>query len=371
MNVLVAGAGIGGLAAAIRLTQSGHRVTLVERSAALTAAGAGIVMAPNAAKLLAGLGVDLSVHAHPLPALDVVQADGALLQRLEPQRLSHQYGPTWALPRPTLHAALAAALPASVEVLKGVTVSEVTESGDAVEVRLEDVRRFDVVVGADGLHSAVRERVLGPQPLRYSGVTCWRGLAPNPGFTHAIEAWGGAARVGVVPLAQGQLYYYLALTAPKGAPTLEWPAGFRAAFGHFRGGVEKLFEVLREAPPLHHDLLELEAPVWGRGRVLLLGDAAHAMTPNQGQGAAMAIEDAHALDAALRPGLDGALERYVQMRHERVRKVQLDSRRIGAVAHWQNPVARVLRDALMRLLPTSVGDRQYRGLVEPGLALAR
>jgi 2-polyprenyl-6-methoxyphenol hydroxylase-like FAD-dependent oxidoreductase len=230
-------------------------------------------------------------------------------------------------------------------------------------------RRFDLVVGADGLHSAVRQLVIGDWPLRYSGVTCWRGVMPNPGFVGALEAWGGAARVGVVPLKGDQLYYYLVLTAPKRAPTLAWPEGFRAAFGHLDGALPRLFDTMPEAPPLHHDLEELDAPTWGKGRVLLLGDAAHSMTPNQGQGAAMAIEDAFALAQAVSAGVEGALGRYQALRHARVRTVQLDSRRLGQVAHWEGGVVRAVRDGLMRALPASLGDSQYRRVIEPGLAL--
>jgi 2-polyprenyl-6-methoxyphenol hydroxylase-like FAD-dependent oxidoreductase len=103
--------------------------------------------------------------------------------------------------------------------------------------------------------------------------------------------------------------------------------------------------------------------------VLLLGDAAHSMTPNQGQGAAMAIEDAFALTTALAPGAEGALERYRELRHARVRRMQLDSRRLGELAHWQHPVGCALRNALLRALPRSLGDAQFRRVVEPGLAL--
>lgn len=135
--------------------------------------------------------------------------------------------------------------------------------------------------------------------------------------------------------------------------------------------MERLFDVLKDSPPLHHDLDELDAPTWGRGRVMLLGDAAHAMTPNQGQGAAMAVEDALVLTRELAAGFDGALERYRAARHPRVRQVQLDSRRIGQVAHWENRLACSARDGLMRLVPASVGERQYRRVIEPGVALVR
>lgn len=372
MKILIAGAGIGGLAAAIALARAGHAVTLAERASEWAPVGAGIVLAPNAARALQALGVEVSAHGRALPAAELVTARGARLQRLVPAEADPSYGPIWALARPALHEALRAALPASVEVLTGCAVSERSPARDVVEVALAGAtRRFDLLIGADGLRSRIREQVHGAMPLRYSGVTCWRGLTGNPGFTEAIEAWGGAARIGLVPLPGDRLYYFLVLSAPPRAPTLRWPDGFTDAFGHLRGGVERLFETLTEAPPLHHDLEELEAPVWGQGRTWLLGDAAHAMTPNLGQGAAMAIEDALALTAALDLGFDGALARYQRSRHARVRRIQLASRRLGALAHWQSSLGCAVRDSLLRALPAALGRAQYRGVVEPGLALVR
>jgi 2-heptyl-3-hydroxy-4(1H)-quinolone synthase len=369
VNVLVIGAGIGGLSSALALARAGHEVTLVEKMERFEPAGAGIVLAPNAARALESLGVELASRGYALPSLDLVRADGRLIQRIQSEQLDARYGPTWALSRPALHEALLAALPSSVVVRLGTAVTDLLEKKGGVEVQLDRTRRYDVAVAADGLRSAVRDRVLGAAPIRYSGVTCWRGLVANPGFAGSIEAWGGAVRIGVVPLAQRQLYYFLVISAPRRAPSLEWPDGFQKAFGHFRGEVARLFDVLREPPPLHHDLDELEAPVWGRSRVFILGDAAHGMTPNQGQGAAMAVEDALVLVKAMAPGVEGALHRYRSLRHARVRRVQLDSRRLGRIAHWRAPLARWLRDGLLGALPESAGRAQYRRVVDPGLAL--
>jgi len=371
MNILIVGGGIGGLTCALALTRAGHAVTLVEREPRFAPVGAGIVLAPNARRILSWLGVSLEQHGAPLAGLDVVRADGALLSRMDASRFKDRYGEPWAFTRPALHDALSAALPPSVKLRFAAAVSGIERGPDGVTVRFDAAsapEHYDLVVGADGLRSSVRGLVCGPAAYRYSGVTCYRGLVPNPGIGRAIEAWGGAARIGTVPLAHGQLYYYLVLTAPQRAPALSL-AELRKACAHFRGEVAQLWAALHELPPLHHDLEELDAPVWGVGRVLLLGDAAHAMTPNQGQGAAMAIEDALALTSALEAGADGALARYAALRHARVRAVQLDSRRLGQLAHLEGPALGFVRDGLMRLIPERMAAAQYVRLVEPGLSL--
>jgi 2-polyprenyl-6-methoxyphenol hydroxylase-like FAD-dependent oxidoreductase len=159
------------------------------------------------------------------------------------------------------------------------------------------------------------------------------------------------------------------LTAPRHAAAPASLDELRDRFGHFDGAPARLLERLTDLPPSHHDLEELDQPVWGTPRVLLLGDAAHAMTPNLGQGAAMAIEDAFALEQSLRDGVDGALPRYQSVRNGRVRTIQLQSRRIGAIAHTEGRVQQRLRNLALRAVPTGAMRRQQAKLVEPGLAL--
>src|SRR5262249_25732495 len=159
MNVLVIGAGIGGLSSAIALARAGHNVTLVEKMERFEPAGAGIVLAPNAARALESLGVDLASRGHALPCLDRVRADGQLIQRIEPQQVDRRYGPTWALSRPALHEALLAALPSSVEVRLGTAITDLFQGEGSIEVELDHTRPFDLAVAADGLRSAVRDGV--------------------------------------------------------------------------------------------------------------------------------------------------------------------------------------------------------------------
>jgi 2-polyprenyl-6-methoxyphenol hydroxylase-like FAD-dependent oxidoreductase len=232
-----------------------------------------------------------------------------------------------------------------------------------------EVHAADLLVGADGIQSQVRRFSLGDMPLRSARQTCWRTVCRNPGIDEAMEAWGGAARLGAVPLTHGRLYVYLVLTSERGAPGPTFPHGLMRAFGHLRGEAARVLEALQDATFLQHDLEELAEPVWGLGRIVLAGDAAHAMTPNQGQGAAMGIEDAWVLADELERGPAGLSDRLRKRRHRRVRRVQLDSRRLGEIAHWTSPVATALRDRLMRAMPDAVARAQYRRLVRPGVAL--
>lgn len=371
MRVVVVGAGIGGLSAAIALAGEGHKVTLIERSPQFEALGAGLLLAPNAVQVLDALGVSLVGAGQVLAATQVRAANGALLAALDLGRLADSYGPSYGITRAALHRLLIRALPASVEVILGGTVEAIGERVGGVVVSWPDGEiDADLVVGADGLRSGLREK-LGDDSadLRYSGTTCWRGLVDLDAGEVATEAWGHRTRVGVMPVDAGQVYYYLVASAAAGTPTpADGVASLFAGYGGLAG--ELVSELGGDAPPLRHDLFELERPVWGCGRVLLLGDAAHGMTPNQGQGAAMAIEDALALAHSVRAGAAGGLERYARSRHRRVRKVQLDSRRIGAAAHWSHPIAVGVRNIGMRAAPKGFGARSLRSLVRPGIELA-
>jgi len=366
MNVLVVGAGIGGLTTAIALGRDGHRVTVLERQAHFAPLGAGITLAPNAARVLATLGVDVAAVGHELTAMDVVRADGRVLQRIDPRRADPGFGPIWALTRPALHDALHAALPPGVEVITGRAVAALDEDRGGVAVDVLPDRRFDLVIGAEGVRSPVRTAIAGARRIQRGTVEVLGGVIANPGFDRALEAWGGAARIGVVPLRDDQLYYFLVLTAPPRAPAPRWPDGFAAAFGHLRGGVERLLTALPAAPPLHHDLEELDRPVWGRDRVALLGDAAHAMTPNLGQGACQAIEDAVVLARALRGASDvpAALRDYAARRIGRTSAIARQSHQVGQVGQWESPLACELRDWLARRLLPRLQQRQIARLVE-------
>ena len=371
MRVIVVGAGIGGLTAAVALAWRGHEVRLIERAPSFEAIGAGLLVAPNAVHALATLGVDLAEVGMPLATLDLCDAPGGLVASVDLGRLARDFGPSYGVTRPALHEALRAQLPAALEVHLGSPVDGVRTDAEGVIVTSGDQTwRADVVVGADGLHSKVREIACGPSKLRYAGETCWRGLVPVAAGDRAVEHWGDGSRVGVFPMTPTTSYYYLLRCVPPGAPTPPWEE-LRRTYAAYRGLAGEALGAIDALPPLHHDLLELDRPVWGTERVILLGDAAHAMTPNVGQGAAMAIEDALVLARVLDDGVEGALGRYRRLRERRVRGVQLLARRTGLATKLRGRVPTAMRDWLMRAAPDWATERAWRAMIAEGVALSR
>ncbi len=335
-EILVVGAGIGGAFSARLLAGAGHTVTLVERSPRAPQPGAGLVLSAGAVRTLAAAGVGVGRIAHPLEKLSVTGPDG---------RPRGGAGKRFALARPELVTALGEGLDRLVDVRFDTALHEVRPEAARVHCRIgAQERSFDFVVAADGIRSTVRQALAPDVALRSAAQVCWRGIVEERFGDAATELWTGRERIGVVPLRDARSYVYVvrgsgtagdALTPAEGVPAREAAA------------VQAL-RALPEDELLRHELWEVDRPVWGTPGVALLGDAAHAMTPNMGLGAALAIEDAAVLTSALRNGLPGAVGRYRLARAARVRAVQLTSRGIGVLAHSRNPVASRLR-AAMRL----------------------
>jgi 2-polyprenyl-6-methoxyphenol hydroxylase-like FAD-dependent oxidoreductase len=263
--------------------------------------------------------------------------------------------------RPALHRRLVDALPSTVAVRPGSRVD--TAEPDRSTVLVDGTPwSFDLLVGADGINSAVRAAMPRPGRVVAVGVACWRALVTPTVDDPPTEYIGVGQRVGVVGLRSGT-YLYLVESAAPGTLREVDVAGLRERFAGF-GAVRSLLDAISE-PPRFDDLAELDRPGWGSSRALLIGDAAHAMTPNLGQGASMAIEDAVVLARRLRDD-PRWFEEYVAERDRRVRWVQLTSRRLGSVLHARSAPARWLRDGMLRRTPRWVASRQTERLLAGG-----
>ncbi|MCC2545617.1 FAD-dependent monooxygenase [Hymenobacter sp. BT175] len=371
-TIAITGAGIGGLCAAIALRQQGFTVLVYEAAPAVRAVGAGIVLAANALKALAALGLQDQVVARGLQLSEfgILTADGQELRRIDSRSVSKRYGvPVGVtIARPVLHELLLSQLPAGI-VQTGKALTCFTQDKQGVRLHFADgsSSQADALIAADGLHSAVRRQLLPDVPLRYAGYTCWRALASSVpvgfDFARATETWGPAGRVGLVPLAGGQVYWYACLNAgPRNAElSALTPKQLAGRFGHYHQPVAELLAATPVAQVLHHDILDF-APIrrFAYDWVALLGDAAHATTPNLGQGACQAIEDAVVLahSMARYPEMEAGLRAYEQRRVARTTAVVNQSWRLGQVAQLENPLLVRLRNAVLRRLPARMGEQQ-------------
>ena len=366
---LVVGGGIGGLSAACALRLAGWQVRLLEHAERLEPLGAGITLWPNAMHALNVLGVRLAAGgSRPGPG-GLRTSSGRWLSRSDSSGYAARYGaPLTAVHRGDLQQALLEALPPAT-VTTGVHVIGIDQDDMGVTVEHSGGRsRAAVVVLADGLASGTRHFVTGAMTEpRYAGYTAWRGVtdgdAAELGVVGTTESWGSGQRFGLVPLADGRTYWFATANAPQRqrAPDSEHAEMLRR-FAGWHAPIEQVIADTEARSVLRHDVYDLRPGLrtFVRGRVVLLGDAAHAMTPNLGQGACQALEDSATLGALLRPGVDLglALTRYDSLRRPRTGSISRKSRRIGIVGQLRGRRITTARDVVLRLTPDKVTEYQ-------------
>lgn len=368
-KVLIVGAGIGGLTLARFLEQQGLQVVVVEKAPELRPVGAGLVLAANAIRVLDRLGMVPRLKELGQETRQGLLCDAAGLV-LSEMTFATPDSLAIALHRSALQTVLLEGLQSPIRL--GQTVAQIHQT-ETVEVSFSTglTERFDLVIGADGLRSSLRTLLFGPIEPNYAGYTSWRFVTQNPKQNPVevpVEMWGRGKRFGLVPIGQNQVYGYTTQNEPHTAspkPDLEQ---FKQTFAGFGSWVPSVFNQLSEGSVLIHTAIEeIRRERWFKGRVALLGDAAHAMTPNMGQGAGMAIEDAYVLARALQQQpIPQALQTYQEQRYNRVRQIQNASRQIGQVGQWASPLAVSLRNNLLRLAPKGSGARQLQALLQSG-----
>ena len=371
MRAVVIGAGIGGIAAAIAMRCAGLEVEVHERAGELREVGAGIGLWPNALRVLdrIGLGDAVRVAALPLSDACVFAWNGEPMVQVSLDGMRDRGAWTVVLHRATLLELLITAL-GRERVRLGRLCTGFDQDSQGVVAKFSGGERApgDFLIGADGLYSAVRAQLWGDRKPLYAGYTAWRGVVR---FDHTRlmpgETWGAGARFGQFPMADGQVYWFACMNAPEHehSPMGE-KAALREVFGRFHDPIPELIEATEERTILRNDICD-RPPLrrWGHGRVTLLGDAAHPMTPNLGQGACQALEDALVLAECVNGGSDvpSALRRYEKRRMARANAMVIHSRRFGSLAQLEHPLLIAARNAIMRRIPQRMRARGMEAMV--------
>jgi 2-polyprenyl-6-methoxyphenol hydroxylase-like FAD-dependent oxidoreductase len=364
VRVIVVGGGIAGLSTAIGLRRSGHEVLVLERAPRIDPIGAGLTLFANAMGALDRLGMRDAVAAQGAPAKRsaILTSRGRELAQVPRDLLEG----TIAIHRADLQRELAAA---AGEVRLGAEITAVEQHGDGVVARGADgsAERGDLLVAADGLSSVVRSTIADVRP-RYAGYTAWRGVSPVPVEPGRLtESWGVGERFGLVDIGRGRTYWFATKNAPEGA---DEPEGRKTEilrrFSGWHQPITSIADSTDEGAILRNDVYYLEPlPRWSQGRIVLVGDAAHATTPGIGQGAAQAIEDAVVLAGRLASGGDlaTALGEYEAIRRPRAEAVLKLSRRVDKAAQLASPLGWRFRNGIVRLLPDRVQSRQLEPVV--------
>jgi FAD-dependent urate hydroxylase len=361
-TALIVGAGIGGLAAGIALRRAGWRARVFERAAAPRELGFALNLAPNAVAALRALGVAerIEAEAHRTLVGELRRLDGRTVKRIDIRGRAMAVPGVVAL-RQTVHGALLDVTPPDDLMLASEGVG-VERDGDGVWLVLADGRRErgDVLIGADGLRSAIRQRLHpADPPPRASGLCAVRGVVRGVGEAlgdlSGVMYLGRGCEAATVRASADAIYWFVSV------PAARVPAEHRDTPGIARALVARLPPAFRAiADPTLPDDLRFDAlmdrdPIapWGDGPVTLLGDAAHPMLPQTGQGAAQALEDAVALGAALAPADAGApaLRDYERVRGARTAKMVRRGRRLAAAVAMEGAAVDWLRATVIRAIP--------------------
>ncbi|WP_114790476.1 FAD-dependent monooxygenase [Niabella yanshanensis] len=369
-KISIIGAGIGGLTTALFLKSKGIAHQVFEAAPGIEPVGAGIGLGNNAMQIfhLLGIGKEIEAAGHKVNYMRITDEKFRNLSLINLRYFEQKYGVyNIAIHRAGLQHILAHNL-GETNILLGKRLAAIQEK-DGYQLRFTDGSCFEAegLIGADGIKSVVRQQLFGKTVVRPAGQVCWRGLCASKlddRYAHqAIEAWGKGRRFGFVYLNASTLYWYAVADEKIAAEHLHQ---LTTLYQDFHPDIQEMIKMTPEKTIIFGPLADLKPfKGWCSGKACLIGDAAHATTPNMGQGACQAIEDAYTLGSLLgEQDMASAFRGYERLRIKKAHQVVKRSRAIGQVSHWKNTAGIAIRNRIMKKIPATMNIRQLESVFD-------
>lgn len=371
----IVGGGIAGLTTAIALNKAGIDAHVFEAAPEIKAVGAGIALAANAVMAYKNLGIadEVIQRGRILPSFSLYDQKGRLITKTDTNRLGAKYGvDNFTIHRHDLHKLLLSKIdPQYIQTNKKAIAIEQNEKSVLVKFQDGSVFETDFLIVADGINSSIRQQLVPRSEPRYSGYTCWRAVIENSNLnlTESSETWGTNGRFGIVPLANNRVYWFACVNSTPNNPIFKNYTA-KDILNHFKDFHHPIPIILKETKDedlIWNDIIDLK-PInqYAFNNIVLIGDAAHATTPNMGQGACQAIEDAVILGNELKenPDVKNAFIKFEKKRIKRTHYITNTSWTVGKVAQIENKFLAGIRNQAFRLMPSWVNDKQLKKLYD-------
>lgn len=373
MNIDIIGAGIGGLTTAIALDKKGFKSTIFEQAEQIKPVGAGIILANNAMQVYEKLGLRkiIEKNGNPISSMNITKKDLKPLSKFDLSYFEQKYNvKNIAIHRGILQQILVDSLK-STKIYLNHELTELIKQGDGYSLKFRNGEQIQssTLVGADGLNSVVRESLFLNNTIRNANQICWRGITeyklPEEYRNELNEAWGKSERFGFVLIAENKVYWY----AVKSFKNEKNEFSINLIENYFSNYNSVVRDIIKSTKKEHINTAEISdlkpTSNWYKKNVCLIGDSAHATTPNMGQGACQAIEDAFVLSECMaKYEINQAFEKYQKLRLPKAHKVVNTSWMIGKMAHLSNPILRGLRNQILKTTPSSTNIKQNEHIFE-------
>lgn len=376
MEVAIIGAGIAGLSTAVALERLGISYKIYESAPSVGAVGAGIMLASNAMKAYRELDISEAVIAkgRMLGAYFILDEKGKTIAQTDSKKISQRFeNDNFVIHRADLHDVLFSSI-TQENITLGKRLISFSEENSKITMHFGDgsTAQTDYLIAADGIHSPVRKQLLPHSLPRYAGYSCWRAVMNASFFESdvATETWGKKGRFGISPMNGHSIYWYACINGPKQSEKFRnyGTEDLAKNFSDYHHPVKKLIENTPENALIWNDIIDIK-PInkYAFGNVLLIGDAAHATTPNMGQGACQGIEDSVFLMKCIARNPENfaaAFKEFEKIRLSRTHGIINRSRAIGAMAQSDNGLLIGVRNFMMRNLPPKLASKQIEKVLD-------